>query len=133
MSYLKNKTAAFYLMIAAAILSIIGIFFYRTSYVVETHIQIIVCAAVALTVVMAVLAGLKSEPRFLNLCATVNAVILGVALILSASAQMDPLGFWIAGLYTYAQVKGYIFFAVLILIAIIFNLIASFMDLYKKK
>ena len=44
--------------------------------------------------------------------------------------QFDPLGFWIAGLYTCAQRKGCIFFAVLILIAIILDRIASFMDLH---
>ena len=131
MSYFKNKSAAFYLMVAAAILGIVGISFYRTAYVVEGHVQTFVWIGVILTVAMAALAALPSRPRVLNLCATVIAIVFGWALIQSVGAQLDPLGFWIAGLYTYAQVKGYIFFAVLILIAIILDLIASFMDLHK--
>ena len=131
MSYFKNKSAAFYLMVAAAILGIVGISFYRTAYGVEGHVQTFVWIGVILTVAMAALAALPSRPRVLNLCATVVAIVFGWALIQSVTAQLDPLGFWIAGLYTYAQVKGYIFFAVLILIAIILDLIASFMDLHK--
>ena len=131
MSYFKNKTAAFYLMVAAAILGIVGIAFYRSAYVVEAPVQTTVWIGVILTVAMAALAAIPSRPRVLNLCATGIAIVFGWALIQSVGAQLDPLGFWIAGLYTYAQVKGYIFFAVLILIAIILDLIASFIDLHK--
>lgn len=131
MSYFKNKTASFYLMIIAAILCIVGISFYKKAYVVEANVQTIVWVGVALTAVMAVLAALKSRPRVLNLCATVIAMVLGWALVKSVGAQLDPLGFWISGLYTYDQVKGYIFFAALIGAAILLDLIASFIDLHK--
>ena len=131
MSYFKNKTAAFYMMIIAAVLCIVGISFYKKAYVVEANVQTIVWVGVALTAVMAVLAALKSRPRVLNLCATVIAMVLGWALVKSVGAQLDPLGFWISGLYTYDQVKGYIFFVALIGAAILLDLIASFIDLNK--
>ena len=131
MGYLKNKKTSFYLMIVAAILAVISIFFYRTASVVENHVQIIVLIGVALTVLMAVLAGLKSRPRALNLCATVIALVLAWGLVQSINMQLDPLGWWISGLYTYDQVKGYIFFAVLLCVAVILDVIASFIDLQK--
>lgn len=132
MGYLKNKKASFYLMIIAAILALVGVYFYRTASVVEDTVQIIILVAVGLTVLMMLLAAIKSRPAFLNLFATVIAIVMAWGLIQSVNKQLDPLGWWISGLYTYEQVRGYIFFAVLVGVAIQFNLIASFIDLHKK-
>ena len=131
MGYLKSKNASFYLMVIAAVLAVISILFYRTASVVESHVQIIVLIGVGLTVLMMVLAAVKSRPRILNLCATVIAIVLAWGLVQSINMQLDPLGWWISGLYTYDQVKGYIFFAVLLCIAVILDVIASFIDLQK--
>lgn len=131
MNYLKNKRVSFYLMIVAAVLALIGLSFYRTSSVAQSDVQTVVLVAVALTAAMLVLAALKSKPRVLNLCATVIAIVLAWGFVQSVNAQLDPLGWWIAGLYTYDQVKGYIFFAVLIGVAILLDVIASFIDLQR--
>lgn len=131
MSYFKGKKLSFYLMIVAAILALVSLTFYKTASVVQPEINTYVIIGVVLTVAMMVLAALKSKPRFLNLCATVIAVVFAWGLIQSVNMQLDPLGWWIAGLYTYDQVKGYIFFAVMLGIAILLDLIASFIDLQK--
>ena len=132
MGYLKDKKASFYLMIIAAVLALVGLYFYRTASVVEDNVQIIVLVAVGLTVLMMLLAALKSRPAFLNLCATLIALVMAWGLIQSVNKQLDPLGWWISGLYTYEQVRGYIFFAVLLGAALLLNLAASFIDLHKK-
>lgn len=131
MTYLKNKSVSFYLIALAAVLSVVAVFFYRTAQVTDTAIIALVVISVVVAVAMMVLAGLKSKPRFLNLTATVCAVILAWAFVNSFSAQLDPLGWWISGLYTFEQVVGFIVFAVLILLAVILNLVASFIDLQK--
>ncbi len=128
---LKDKRLSFYLMIAAAVLAVVGFSFYRTASVVEGNVQTIVIVGVVLTVAMVVLSMLRGKPRFLNLCATVIAIVLAWGFVQSVNMQLDPLGWWISGLYTYDQVKGYIFFAVLIAIAILLDVIASFIDLQK--
>ncbi len=129
MSYLKGKKASFYLMIIAAVLALIGLPFYRQSTIVQPIVQTMVIIGAALTAVMAVLAALKSRPRILNLCPTVIAVVFASALILSVNQQLDPLGLWISGLYSFDQVRGYIIFAVLLGIALILDVVASFIDL----
>lgn len=129
MSYLKGKKASFYLMIIAAVFALIGLLFYRQSTIVQPIVLTTVIIGAALTAVMAVLAALKSRPRILNLCATVIAVVFASALILSVNQQLDPLGLWISGLYSFDQVRGYIIFAVLLGIALILDVVASFIDL----
>ena len=131
MNYLKDKKASFYLMIVSAVLALISLTFYSRAVVVQPDVKAIVIAGVVLTAVMAVLAGLKSRPRALNLCATVIAVVLAWGLIQSVNPQLDSLGWWISGLYTFEQVKGYIYFAVLLGIAVLLDLAASFIDLQK--
>ena len=133
MGYFGSKKASFYLMILAAILSAAGLTFYRTASVVEKPVQLYIAAGIGLTVLMMLLGALKSRPRILNLCATLIALVFAWGLIASVNMQLDPLGWWIAGLYTYDQVKGYIFFAVLVGIAILLDVIASFIDLQKKE
>lgn len=131
MSYFKNKSAAFYLMILAAVLVLIGLIFFQTATVHPSGTTTLGIVVIALTVLMAVLAGLKTKLPVLNLCATVIAVLLAWTLIQSVTAQLDPLGFWVSGLYTFDQVRGYIIFAVLAGIALLLDVIATFIDLKK--
>lgn len=131
MSYLKNKRASFYLMVLAAVLALIGLNFYRTGSIVEANVVRFILAGVALTAVMMVLGAIKSRPRILNLCATVIALVLTWGLVQSVNAQLDPLGWYVSGLYSFDQVKGYIFFAGLTGVAVLLNIIASFIDLQK--
>ncbi len=130
---MTKKNASFYLMVIAGILALIGVYFYRSASIVESHVQVIVLVGVGLTVLMVLLGAFKSKPAILNLCATVIALVLAWGLIQSVNAQLDPLGWWISGLYTYDQVKGYIFFAVLLVLAVVLDVIASFIDVYSKE
>lgn len=132
MGYLKNKKASFYLMILAGILALLGLYFYRSASIVESNVILYVGIGVGLTVLMMLLAAIPSRPRILNLCATVIALVFAWGLISSVNTQLDPLGWWIAGLYTYDQVKGYIFFAALVGVALLLDIIASFIDLHKQ-
>lgn len=130
MTYLKNKTVSFYLIVLAAVLSLIALPLYKTASISESNVIVIVIVAAVVAVAMIVLAGV-GKFRFLNLTATVCAILLTCGLVMSINAQLDPLGWWVAGLYTYDQVKGYIFFAALVGIAILLDLVASFIDLQK--
>lgn len=116
-------------MIVSAVLALISLTFYSRAVVVQPDVKVIVATGVVLTAVMAVLAGLKSRPRILNLSATVIAVVLSWGLIRSVNPQLDSLGWWISGLYTFEQVKGYLYFALLLGIAVLLDLAASFIDL----
>lgn len=131
MSMNKKNSAAIYLMIAAAVLVLIGVFFYQTATVTVPTIVTLSIVVVVLTAIAAALVFLKKELPVLNLCATVIAVLLAWTLIQSVTAQLDPLGFWVSGLYTFDQVRGYIIFAVLAGVALILDVIATFIDLKK--
>ena len=132
MSYLKKQSAAFYMMIVAAILTLVGVIMYQSASVTVQTVTTLSIVIVALTVVMAVLAGLKKELKVLNLCATVLAGLSALTLILSVNSQLDPLGWWFSGLYSFEQVRGYIIFAALLVVALLLYIIASFIDLRRK-
>lgn len=127
----KKKTFSFYLMAAGAILSLIGLLFYRTAAVTERLVFICTGISIALTVLMIIMIFTKIKLEMVNLLPTICAVLLGWTLITSFRTQLDPLGWWVSGLYTFEQVRGFLVFAGCILVAIIFNMIASFKDIQK--
>lgn len=124
---MKNKTIGFYLLIVAAVLSVVSVFFYIGAEVTSTPIIVMVVISAVLAVAAAALAAVK----LLDLAATVCAVLLAWALVQSVSSQLDPLGWWVSGLYTLSQVLGFLVFAGLSVLAIILYLIASFTNLEK--
>lgn len=128
---LKNKTVGFYLLVAAAVLSIVSVFFYSGAEVTSTPIIIMVVVSAVLAIAAAALAAVKPGLKFLNLAATVCAVLLAWALVQSVTSQLDPLGWWISGLYTLDQVMGFLVFAALSGVAIVLYLITSFQNLEK--
>lgn len=128
---MKNKTIGFYLLIVAAVLSVVSVFFYIGAEVTSTPIIVMVVISAVLAVAAAALAAVKPGLKLLDLAATVCAVLLAWALVQSVSSQLDPLGWWVSGLYTLSQVLGFLVFAGLSVLAIILYLIASFTNLEK--
>lgn len=128
---MKNKTIGFYLLIVAAVFSVVGVFFYNGAEVTSSSIIVMVVISAVLAVAAAALAAAKPGLRFLNLAATVCAVLLAWALIQSVSSQLDPLGWWVSGLYTFDQVMGYLVFAALSGVSILLYLVTSFVNLEK--
>jgi len=128
---LKNKTIGFYLLVVAAVLSIVGVIFYNSAEVTSGPIMIMVVVSAVLALAAAALAAVKPGLKFLNLAATLCAVLLAWALIQSVSSQLDPIGWWISGLYTLDQVIGFLVFAALSGLSIVLYLISSFKNLEK--
>ena len=128
-----KKTIGFYISILAAVLAAVGCFFYKDTGLAEQRILIIAGAAIAVTVLMVILAVVSGQKKFgiVNLGATASAVILAWALVQSLNPQLDPLGWWVSGLYTYDQVKNYLFFAGFSGAAILLYIIASFINVKK--
>ena len=128
---MKNKTVGFYLLIVAAVLSVVGVFFYNSAEVTSFPSIVMVIISAVVAIAAAALAAAKPGLKFLNLAATVCAVLLAWALIQSVSSQLDPLGWWVSGLYTFDQVMGFLVFAALSGAAILLYLITSFVNLEK--
>ena len=128
---MKNKTIGFYLLIVAAVLSVVGVFFYSGAEVTSFPIIVMVVVSAVVAVAAAVLAAAKPGLKFLNLTATVCAVLLAWALVQSVTSQLDPLGWWVSGLYTLDQVMGFLVFAALSGAAILLYLVTSFVNLEK--
>lgn len=127
----KKKSMSFYFMIVAAVLCAVGLFFYRKAEITEKIVFIGGGAAIVLTVLLGIFVGLKVKAEFVNLLSTISAVLLGWTLVHSFNAQLDSLGFWISGLYFFDQIKAFLYFAVCVFVAILLNLIASFVDVQK--
>lgn len=127
-----KRTVGFYLNILAAILTAISVFFYTKSTLFEPRIAIMAGAVVLISLLMVIFSGGDKEKRFLNLTSTICAILLASMLILSLGPQLDPLGWWVSGLYTFEQVRGYIYFAGFAGTALLVDIIASFIDVRKE-
>lgn len=128
---LNNISFGHYFLIVAAVISIVGVFSYLTAEVVVIPVIVIAIISAVLAIVMAGLSAIRPGLKPVNLTASVCAILLATSLTQSVPSQIDPLAWWVSGLYSLHQVLGFLVFASLSLIAIVLYLITSFINLEK--
>lgn len=127
-NYLSQKTTGFYLTAAAALLSAVGLIFYRSAMDSASNAFILVGSSLLVEIVMIILTAIIGNKKILEIASTVCAVLMSAALIQSFIPQVDNLGYLVSGLYSFSDMKSFILYAVFVLIALICYIAASFMD-----
>ena len=107
-----EKKIGFYLVMAAAVLSLVSMLIYRT----------------VLSQLGLVLAGMKmtGAKELLNWAGPVNAVVTALTAIISCSIMLDAFGLVVSGLYQFSQIRSYVIYAAVVAIAMILNVAAGF-------
>lgn len=126
--YLAKKTPGFYLTVAAAILSAASMIFYRSAESQASVVFQLISISVAVVILMILLTAAMGNKKILELASTICAVLLSAAVILSVIPQVDNLGYLVAGLYSFDDMKSFILYAALSITALICYIAASFMD-----
>lgn len=131
-TYLSKKTVGFYITVAAAILSIVGLVFYVGYRGAKTTASVLVAASIVVEVVLIVASKAVGNKPVLNLASTLSAVLLASGIMISLPSQIDGFGYLVAGLYSFDDMRNAIFFLIPGVIALVLYIIASFTDLGKE-
>ena len=75
------------------------------------------------------IAGAK---ELINWAAPVNAVVTALTAIMSCSLMLDAFGYVVSGLYQFSQIKSYVIYAVIVVIAMTLNVVAGFTGLVEE-
>lgn len=129
--YLAKKTTGFYLTVLAAILALVALLFYKSAETPAGIVFVLVPIAAVVELVLILGSAFAGNRGVFNLAATVNAVLIAAALVLSFSTQLDYLGWVVSGLYSPNQILSFVTFAAITAVAMLLNVIASYMDLGK--
>lgn len=131
--YLANKTVGFYITVLATILAVVGLVLYVSTSNALTLVMVLLGIAIAVEVVLIVVSRVIGNKPVLNLASSINAVLLGFALVQSFNPQLDAIGYVVSGLYTYDQISSFVNFVIVAAIAFLLYIVASFTNLGKQK
>lgn len=114
------------LTVFATVLSIIAVGIYTT--VMYTMIAVYAILAIALVIGVAAVgvARIVGRKSWLNVAPVLNAVLMGSAGAWAAMVMVNQLGYVASGLDPIGTISGFIAFEVVAVVAMVINIIASF-------
>ena len=118
-----KKSVGFYIEILAAIVGIVSIVMYGSSMVTTQKTYVFLVAAVVVA-----LAGALLAPKMpiCNWAAPVAAALAAAGIGWGVTVMADPIGYVISGLYTFADIQGWVIFVAVAGVAWLLYLVASF-------
>lgn len=138
---MKNKSAGFYMMILTAVLAVIGVVFYlincNTSYFSNLGVNtgLVACMVIAVILELVYVFGYKAPvSRALDLIPVVCGVLMMVAFVLFISVRANSIASILTfenNAQTMSDLKSAIVGMVFCLLAVIFNIVASFFKVVK--
>lgn len=126
-TYCKNKTFGFYVTLAAAVLSAVGLGFYLSGGRVQRTTVALAAASLLLEVLHLVLTALRGERAAFELTATGSALLLAAGIMAALPTQIDNFGFLVSGLYTLDDMRGIVYFLACGVPAMLLYILASFL------
>lgn len=131
--YIANKTVGFYITVAATVLALVSLILYASVSGKAAEVIPLLIAAVVVEVLLVVASKVIGNKPVLNLASSICAVLLGYALVQSFNPQLDAIGYVVSGLYTFDQIQPFVNFVIVVAIAFLLYIVASFMNLGKQK
>lgn len=138
---MKNKSAGFYMMILTAVLAVIGVVFYlincNTSYFSNLGVNtgLVACVVIAVILELVYVFGYKAPvSRVLDLIPVVCGVLMMVAFVLFISVRANSIASILTfenNAQTMSDLMSAIVGMVFCLLAVIFNIVASFFKVVK--
>ena len=129
---MKQKVGfGFYVAVCAAVVGLISIILYGSSYNTSKEAYIFLIAGVAVAAVS--IFGSLAAPKLFNWGAPVAAALTACGFAFSATVMADPIGYVISGLYSFDTLTSYIRFAVLAGIALVLLIVVGFTGIAKEE
>ena len=124
----KTKfSAGFYFTILAAILAAVGIFMYRSVMYTQSKVTYLLIAAVVLGALQLVLTLAMGHKGIFSVVSVINAALTALAAVYGAELMVNQIGYVVSGLDGISTINSWIYFTVVAVIAMILNIIASFL------
>lgn len=124
---MKDKAVGFYLTLAATVLSIVGLVLY-TNVLYKLPVVYVFCiAAIVLTVVVLVGAFTGKKIPAADYLPVINAALMACAAVWAVYLMVNQIGYVIAELDDKSTIMGLIYFEVAAVVAMLLNIVASFM------
>ena len=124
----KKKAGGFYLTVTAAVLALVGVILYGSVMYRMNAVYILLAAAIVFGILVFVLTG---RTELVNLIPVINAVLMASAAVWSANLMVNQIGYVISGLDGIDTIMSFIVFCALTVIAMLLNIIASFLPMAK--
>ena len=131
--YLANKTVGFYISVVACVLALVALVLYVPTAGALSLVIGLLIAAIVIEVALIAVSWVIGNKPVLNLASSINAVLLGYAIVTSFNPQLDAIGYVVSGLYTFEQIQSFVYFVIVAAIAFLLYIVASFMNLGKQK
>lgn len=130
--YWEKKTVAFYLTVAATVLTVLGLLFYLDSRGSVAAASALLVASILAEVVLFVGTLVFGNKPAFELTVPCSALLLVGGIMVSLPNQIDAFGFLVSGLYTFAEMRNAVFYLAASAVALVLYLISSFMCLSKE-
>lgn len=125
---MKGKTTGFYMTIAAAVLSIVGAILYGS----VMYRMNLVYGFLAASAVLGVLAFVLNKMSISAVIPVINSALTASAAVWAVSLMVNQIGYVVAGLDGMDTIKGFIVYEVVAVLAMLLNIIASFLPMKKE-
>ena len=122
-----KNSVGFYFTIIAAILSAIGIFLYNSVMYRQAKVTYCLIGAVVLGVIALAGSLAMGHKSIFSAVPVVNAALMALAAVLGTELMVNQIGYVIAGLDGMDTINGWIYFSVICVVAMLLNIIASFL------
>ena len=128
----KKRLDFIWLIAAGSFFSLVSLLVYRT--VLSQLGMVYGLSVIPAIVVVMVMARVKiaGAKELINWAAPVNAVVTALTAIMSCSLMLDAFGYVVSGLYQFSQIKSYVIYAVIVVIAMTLNVVAGFTGLVEE-
>ena len=126
----KERGTGVYLVVVAGIIAIVAAILYRNVMYTYQPVYYFLIGAIVLAVVAFLLA--KAVPLVSGIIPIINAALMASAVVWAASLMVNQIGYVYAGLDGMDTIMSFIIFAACGVVAMIMNIIASFMPAAKE-
>lgn len=124
----KTKlTVGFYFTIIAAVLSAIGIFLYRSVMYTQAKVSYFLIGAAVLGAIALIGSIAVGHKSIFSAVPVINAGLTALAAVFGTELMVNQIGYVVAGLDGMDTINGWIYFTVICAVAMLMNIIASFM------
>ena len=126
-----KKSICFFILAAAAVVSIVSIVLYGSSYSTTPKAYGFMIAGVAVAAVSLVI-GMTKGSRIANWGGAAAAALMAAGLGWSLTVMVDAIGYVISGLYQFSTLQSYITYAICAGIGWLLYLVSGFSGILKK-
>lgn len=126
-----KKSFGLYLLLAAAVLTVIAMVLYGSSFATDKLAYLFLGLSLAAAAVSVGMSFTKLT-EVANLAAGVATVLLFIGFCITISPMVTPIAYWYSGLYDYSTVSAYFTFAAVWVIAWLAAMVCSFTGVAKR-